>query len=373
MTQVNDVPPPGDYIREELEAREWSQRDLAYVLGVSEQSVNLLIAGKRSITADMARALGEAFDVPAELFANLQRTYDLAHARIPDPNVRRKGRLQSSYPVREMIKRDWLIDSDEEIEMQMASFFEVENADQIPHISHAAKKTNYSSIPPAQLAWLFRVRKIAREMVVPEYSPKRVPEMIKELRLLMIAPEEARKVPRILAEYGIRYVIVECLPGAKIDGVCFWLDDGSSPVIGMSIRHDRIDNFWFVLFHEIEHVRLCHGRDAEIIDAELEGSKAGTGEDIPEDERQANAGASERCVPKKELESFIARKQPYFSERDMIAFAMRLNIHPGIVAGQLRNRTQKWNLFTRYLEKIRSVVTATSTVDGWGEVADVTG
>jgi len=257
--------------------------------------------------------------------------------------------------------------------MQMARFFEVDSAEEIPHIRHAAKKTNYSSVPPAQLAWLFRVRKIARGMVVQEYSPKRVPKMIKDLRLLMTAPEETRKVPLILAEHGIRYVIVECLPGAKIDGVCFWLDDGGSPVIGMSTRHDRIDNFWFVLFHEIEHVRLCHCREAEIIDAELEGDRAGVGDDLPEEERLANSAASNYCVPQNELDSFVARKQPFFSEKDMVAFAMRLNIHPGIVAGQLRNKMQKWNLFTRYLEKIRSAVTSAAMVDGWGDVAEVSG
>src|SRR5579883_600220 len=100
-----DVPPPGHFIREELEARDWSQRDLAYILGVTDPEINVIISGKRGISADMAKALGKAFDVPAEFFANLQKAYDLSRARDPDPNVERKARLQSVYPVREMIKR----------------------------------------------------------------------------------------------------------------------------------------------------------------------------------------------------------------------------------------------------------------------------
>ncbi|MFX8692489.1 hypothetical protein ABTM44_18400, partial [Acinetobacter baumannii] len=72
------------------------------------------------------------------------------------------------------------------------------------------------------------------------------------------APEETRNVPRLLQEAGVRFVIVEGLPGSKIDGVCFWLDD-KSPVIGMSLRFDRIDNFWFVLRHECAHVLHGHG------------------------------------------------------------------------------------------------------------------
>ena len=80
----------------------------------------------------------------------------------------------------------------------------------------------------------------------------------------------------ILAESGVRFVIVEALPQAKIDGVCFWLDK-QAPVIGLSMRYNRIDNFWFVLRHEIEHVLKGHGRDAPegMIDAELEGDRAG--------------------------------------------------------------------------------------------------
>jgi len=79
---------------------------------------------------------------------------------------------------------------------------------------------------------------------------------------------EARKVPRILAEHGIRFLIVESLPSAKIDGVCFWLND-VSPVVALSMRFDRIDNFWFVLRHELEHVVQRHGLSKMMLDANL--------------------------------------------------------------------------------------------------------
>lgn len=71
---------PGEIIREELEARGWMQRDLAFVLGIPEQAVNMIISGKRGISPEMAKQLGEAFDVLAEFFMNLQRTYDLSKA-----------------------------------------------------------------------------------------------------------------------------------------------------------------------------------------------------------------------------------------------------------------------------------------------------
>lgn len=370
-TQAHDTPAPGYFIREELEARGWSQRDLSYVLGVPEQAVNLLVSGKRGISADMAKALGDAFDVPAEFFLNLQKAYDLSRARPADPSVARKARLQSAYPVREMIKRGWLDDGPTDLlEAQMARFFEVKTANNIPHIAHAAKKTRYDDTPPAQVAWLYRARQVARETVTQPYSEKALRCALAPLRALIVAPEEARHVPRLLSDCGVRFVLIETLPTAKIDGACFWLDD-RKPVVALSMRHDRIDNFWFVLRHELEHVLRRDGRDAGRIDFELEGANAGVDASLPPEEREANSKAAEFCVASKELDSFIARKRPFFSERDLLAFALRLQVHPGIVAGQLRRRLDRWDLFTKHLSKIRHIVAPSAMVDGWGEVAPI--
>jgi len=368
---VSEVPTPGYFIREELEARGWSQRDLAYILGTPEQAVNMIISGKRGVSPEMAKALGKAFDVNPDLFANLQKAYDMSRARDPDPGVEKRARLQNAYPVREMIKRGWLVDTDAALlEEQMARFFCVANSNEIPHIAHAARKTSYEGVPPAQLAWLFRVKQIAESMAAPRYSAKALKEALPRLRQLLIEPEEARHVPRILSECGVRFILVECLPNAKIDGVCFWLNK-HAPVIGMSIRHDRIDNFWFVLRHEIEHVLQGHGMDEEIIDIELEGERAGSGANISEEERIANAAAADFCVPQSEIRSFIARKSPFFAERDVLGFAKRLQIHPGIVVGQIQNHTKRWDLLRKHLAKIRQFVLPGTMVDGWGQTAPV--
>ena len=148
---VGDVPHPGYFIQEELDARGWGQVDLAYILGISAQALNPIIKGKRAITPDMARALGDAFDVPAEFFANLQKLTDLALARAPDPDVARKAKLQSVFPIREMIRRGWLTDTKGPIlEAEVAQFFEAKSLDQVPYFPHAAKKTTtWRSLPPS--------------------------------------------------------------------------------------------------------------------------------------------------------------------------------------------------------------------------------
>ena len=94
----NFAEPPGVYIREELEARSWTQRDLAFILGYSEQTVTKVISGKSGISAEMAKALGEAFGTSASMWAGLQKEWELREAREPDPAIRARAQMQKKYP-----------------------------------------------------------------------------------------------------------------------------------------------------------------------------------------------------------------------------------------------------------------------------------
>lgn len=366
-----EVPHPGELLAEELEARGWSQRDLAYILGVSEQGITQIVNARRGISPEMAKALGDAFDVNPELFTNLQKAYDLSKAKEPDPGVATRARLQRVYPIREMIRREWLEDTDVPLlEGQLMRFFHTNHVNDIPHLAHAAKKTSYDNETPEQLAWLYRVRQICSEMVVPRYSKKSLKEAVgNTLPALMTAPEEVRHVPRILAECGIRFAIVETLPKANIDGVCFW--EEGQPVVGMTTRFDRIDNFWFVLRHELEHVLNEDGKKKgshEHVDVDL---KYDVSTELPEEEVRANLAAANACVPKAELDSFYSRKAPYISERDVIGFARRIQRHPGIVVGQLQYRMDRYNWLARHKVAVRKYLAQSAVIDGWGNPAPV--
>ncbi|MCF6322974.1 MAG: hypothetical protein L3J89_01400 [Gammaproteobacteria bacterium] len=356
---------PGSFIREELEAREWSQIDLAYILGCTVQSVNLLVNEKKGISPDMAKSLGMAFSVSPEFLNNLQKIYELSRADEPSKEIEKRAKLQR-YPLKLMSSRGWIEETDDVclMEAQLSRFFEVESIDETPQLAHAAKATLYSEMPVEQLVWLFRVRQIAKEIVVPEYSKKSVLNLVEKLKNLRNEPEQIRHVPRLLAECGIRFAVVEALPKSKIDGVCFWLDE-SSPVVGMTTLHDRIDNFWFVLRHELEHVIREHGKEHEIIDIELGKEK----EFEDEDEKVANLAGANFCVNQEKMNSFYLRKAPYISDKDVIAFASLQEVHPGLVVGQIHNRTKKWHTFRKHLVPIRGHIVKSAIVDGWGEVA----
>jgi HTH-type transcriptional regulator / antitoxin HigA len=370
---------PGQFIQALLNSRGWTQRVLAIVLDIDESGLNKIVAGKRPIDADLALGLSQVFDVPAEEFLRLQKDYDLAMARLisqPDPGLSTRASLFGDLPTSDMIKRGWLTGVEDvrhvrAVESALCKFFGVSSVEEIEILPHAAKKTSVSSpATPAQLAWLYRVKQIAEQTLVAKYSREALVSAVTKFRSLLGSPEGTRKVPRMLAECGVRYVIVESLPGAKIDGVCLWLND-RSPVVGMSLRHDRIDNFWFVLRHECEHVIHNHGRSAAMLDTDLEKERAGTGSSLPEEERIANEAAAEFCVPQSSLKKFIERKAPFFAERDILGFAKTFNVHPGLVAGQLQHKTERYELFRDHLAKVRSSIAPNAMIDGWGDVAPV--
>lgn len=378
MPNETDHKTPGQLIDALLQEKGWSKRVLAIVIGVDETNLNRMVSDKRPLTPEVALALEDVFGVPAERFLQLQRDLDLAKARLvvrADPGRATRAKLFGALPIAEMIKRGWL-DADDvkdvaRVETALAKFFGVASAADIAVVPHAAKKSDaLTEATPAQIAWLHRAKQIASEMLVAKYSDFNGRRAIQQIRSLTLAAEEARKVPRLLGECGIRFVLIEALPSTKMDGACFWLGEGA-PVIAMSMRHDRIDNFWFVLRHELEHVICGHGKLAPMIDAELEGERAGVGPDIASEERVANAAAAEFCVPGKTMDSFIARKAPFFAERDILGLAATLRVHPGLVAGQLQHRTGRYDRFRGHLVKVRSEIAPSAMVDGWGDVAPI--
>ena len=360
---------PGEFIREELEARGWTQEDLAQIMGRPVRLVNELVNAKKQITPDTARGLAEAFGTDALYWMNLDSAYRLSNTDPVDESVSRRARLYDKFPIREMIKRGWIEASKnlDVLEHHVLRFYRMKSVEEEPVFAHAAKATQYIERTPVQWAWLFRAKQLSEAVTVANYDERNLRQAIQRLKALRIAVEEIRQVPSLLAEIGIRFVIVEFIPGAKIDGAAFWLDD-NSPVIAMSLRFDRVDNFWFVLRHEIEHIL---NRDGLMVDMEL-SERFERNEALPPEEVAADEAAGEFCVPKSELNSFITRVRPLYSEQRVLLFAKRIGVHPGLVVGQLhRRREVPYTHFHKFLAKVREVVTRTTLTDGWGALPPI--
>lgn len=382
MAQVAHLPVdhPGTFIEEELDAREWTQADLAYVLGWDPSQLNKLIKGQTSITPDSAIALGDAFDMPAEFFMNLQKAYELRNAKRADPGVRTRATWLSRFPVRDMIKRGWLEETEADLlDLQMMRFFDANRLEDVPLVgceayAHAAKKTSYDEITGTQLVWLHRVRKIAATADAPLYNRDSLVEALPDIRAHMLDADDFGEIPALLFRCGVRVVFVQPLPGSKIDGVCTWL--GDQPVIGLSLLHDRPDNLCFVLRHEIEHVLQEDGMATSFTHVDVFEPDRNL-EELPNEERRADEAAAEFLIPQDKLTSFMVRKGKWISETDVLAFAARHNVHPAIVIGQIQHRRHKagdqraFTFLRRYLTKIHDCFEAWPLRDGWGHAAKI--
>lgn len=372
--QMAEVFPPGDVIKEELEARGWTQIDFAEIIGKSARLVNEVIAGKRAVTPDTARALADAFGTSAQFWMNLESSYQLSKLKTDASPVARRANLYSLFPVKEMIRRGWIATSEslDVMEAQFCNFFDLDNLEAPPQFhSFAARRTTYTETEQSTIltAWLFRARQIAKVVNVSKFSAKSLDAAIVQLKTLMANPEDIRQVPRVLAEAGIRLVLVEPFSGMKVDGVCFWLD-ANSPVIAMTLRFDRIDNFWFVLMHELRHVANKDGQNGNVIIDENLGSEVSDTGEKPEFERIADAEAAESIIAAAVFSDFTIRVSPLYSEVRICGFAARVGVHPGIVVGQLHNRKEvPFAHYRKLLVKIREHIVGNALTDGWGHHA----
>jgi HTH-type transcriptional regulator/antitoxin HigA len=367
-----EVFPPGEFLADELAARGWTQTEFAEIIGRPQKLVNDVILAKRAVTPETAADFAAALGTSAQLWMNLETTWQLSKVPVRDDSIARAAKLRERFPVREMMKRGWIALDEVRIldgahrvaalEACLTNFFDLKSIDDPIEFKHAARRNYRKEVTAHQWAWIFRVNQLATALRTPPFSGATLRAKIPELERLMSEPEEIRHIPRILLECGIRLVIVEPIPGSDIQGVCFWINDNKSPVIGLTLKGDQIDKFWFDFWHEIEHVLNGDGKDGLIIE-DFDESKTADDDDI---EKNANRSAANHCVPLGAMNDFILRHNPMFAEKSMLGFARILKRHPGIVAGQIQKRTGRWDLFKKHQAKIRHIITQTALTDGYG-------
>ncbi len=351
------VSPPGRILNRELEARGWTQKDLAEIMGRPHQTINGIVKGNKQITPETAIELAEALGTSAEFWTNLEAKYRLhvAQKKAKNPSemseIARKSRLYSFAPVAEMIKRGWIesANSIDELEQQVCSFFEIDQIGEPPKLAvNCRQSEKRAPETQAQIAWMKQVERVVRAQKLTAFDQAKLEAAIPEILALSAQAENVALVPDKLLSLGVHFAIVPHLDKTYLDGAAFHIE--GRPVVALTLRYKRIDNFWFTLMHELGHIVAGH-----------EGSYLDNMDDLEvnQEETEANQLAANWLLDAQALNNFVDKTSPYFSAKRVEDFAKSQGRHPGILVGRLKKVEiipyQNHNKFLvkvdKYLEK----------------------
>jgi HTH-type transcriptional regulator/antitoxin HigA len=325
------VPPtPIEAIKFRMEQQNLTQRDLIPYIG-SRSKVSEVLAGKRPLTVSMMRALHSGLGIPANILIQEQ-----------DPSELMKIDW-NRFPIKQMIAWGWITAPESRVSSEeiLRPFFAVAGdikpqailCRSSSHVRAARSMDDY-----ALVAWSARV--LIKATVSPptvQYKPGILnDEFLRKVAQLSVSDIGPLLARDFLREHGIQLVIERWLPRTYLDGAII-MTNKLRPVIGLTLRYDRIDNFWFTLMHELAHLALHLDSESNIfyddLNIEAEDDSLERGADqlamealIPNDIWLASP-ASRRCIP-------MAAEH----------LAIKLHIHIAIVAGRMQHEFKSYQL-----------------------------
>jgi HTH-type transcriptional regulator / antitoxin HigA len=206
------------------------------------------------------------------------------------------------------------------------------------------------------MAWIAHVTDTAQsQRSTVKFKPAAINEdFVRRLTKLSVLDDGPRRALATVREIGVAVVVESGLPGMSVDGASFHSRQ-AGPVLALTLRHDRLDNFWFTLLHELGHIvlHLTEPVDDIYIDSIDESVR-----DEQEAEAEADAFAKDGLVPRDTWLRSDARRLG--SENSVIALAKQLGIHPSIVAGRIRYERREFRVFTDLvgMGRVRDVILA---------------
>lgn len=341
---------PSEYLREELEARGWTEVEFAQILNRPPQVISEIMNDRKEITPETALEIGHALGTSAELWLNLQATYKLHQARQETDltDVQRRARLRDIVPIRELRNRGWIPDTDDlnVTEAAVCDLLGIGGLDEVPTITVAARRSNTDTrLTPEQTAWIARVSQVANRATVPEFDPTALAGLAEALPSRLREPDEIRNLTGWLSDCGVKLVVELPLRSSKLDGAVVFSADG--PVIGLSTRGNRFDGFVFTLLHEIAHLVLEHVTEGSVrVDEDYVGTPT---EDALETE--ANELAGSWIFP-----GGLEVSDPITTSKILEA-SRHHDVHPSLVIGRLQwNGRLEWAQYRNRIPRVRHLL-----------------
>jgi HTH-type transcriptional regulator / antitoxin HigA len=338
-------PSPIEAIRFRMDQAGLTARDLIPLLG-SRAKVSEILSGKRTLTLQMIRALHEHLGIPAEVLlrqpgASLpEMPIDLDWSRFPLAAMAKLGWIEPGRNLKERA---------EEIIRDLIN--RAGGAEALPEALYRKNdgaRQNAKMDPYALRAWCYQLLAKAKTTTLPSvYRQGSITQdFARNLVRLSWLQEGPRLAKEFLANHGIHLIYLPHLPRTHLDGAALKLPDGT-PVMGLTLRYDRLDNFWFCLCHELAHVTLHMQKGSD--EAFFDDLSLGEVEGIETDEKETEADqwAQEVLIPSEVWAASSVKDRA--TPGAVVELAHELGIHPAIVAGRVRKELHNYRLLTHYV------------------------
>lgn len=338
-------PDPIDAILFRMDQEGLKRKDMTPYFG-TQSRVSEVLNRNRPLTLAMIRNLHEGLGIPADVL--LQKP-----GKQLDPprfNV-------DEFPLKEMLKcgyfRDWDRDlraTKEHAEELLTKLFAVFRG-QMPELvlcRRSASDLNESALK----AWQAHVLSLVENEPLPAYNADALDSaFFTRFARASFFPDGPKVAADLLNKYGIHFVVCPHLAKTYLDGACFLAPTGH-PVIGVTLRHDRLDNFWFTLAHEIAHVHLHLDESNLAFFDEVDGNAHAAADSR---EAEADAFARDLLIP---ADAWAREGPTLVGESDdeaVTALAEELEIAPAIIAGRIRWETGDYTRHHRLIgnKKVR--------------------
>lgn len=340
-----EAPTPVSAIRYRMEEQGLRQADLVPLIG-SRSRVSEVLAGKRALTVHMIRSLSTGLGIPAKTLLGDQVSGESTNSEISSDIEWNK------FPAKEMERRGWFAGTVSArtlpVEQRVREFFSGITSE--PAFALYRRRFHGQGLTDENrysiLAWTARVLSRANNLTsdMPAFSPERMSaDALRDLARLSYFDEGPLLAKEFLSKIGIALIVEPALPKTQLDGVAL-LTESQRAVIGLSIRFDRLDAFWFTLLHECVHIwkHISSAREAFV--DRLEHTESESDEYR---EKEANRLARDAFIPRaiwRRSKAFLGPTRESIQE-----LAGDLRIHPAIVVGRLHFETGNYRTFTNML------------------------
>jgi len=326
-----------------------TRKDLMQYIG-SISKVSEVLSRKRPLSLPMIRRLHQGLDIPADILIEDFETDRSVVEREPAIDF-------SQFPLKEMYERG-CFGSFEGNAQRLKDYAEDLISKLVRELGPKQMGVAFLRAPLHQRgdrqademaihAWRMCVARKAREVIpTKEYKANAInAQWMRELAKLSAFDEGPKLAKEYLARHGITLVIEKHFKRTFLDGAAML--DGDRPIVALTLRHDRIDNFWFALLHEVAHVALHLTPATPVFIDDLD---RGNSELV---EQEADDMAREALIPEASWDA--AKVRHTLSADDAVTFADQIGVAPAIVAGRLRHETKNYRLLNRLIGKTGQV------------------